>query len=279
MQAAHPLSFFGTPGTTATTFLALAMIGGSWSATGRAEYRAGDLGDRYGLTLAALRQLGEGEAVGGAFHFTRADLNDGPSIRTAGLDLSWAHRPQASRLSWLNKLELRDDQVRGSVAGLPGPIGGAALLVEGDARSRRIVNSLSLNWSPVEQGRLGWTDRAEVSLFWGSRYASDRIGPDDVKGWSNLIGADLRFDLAKNIDIGAAASVRHGAGARALSYSAGPSLGVTPFQNGWLSIGWNLVGFHDRDFSDNRYTRSGPHMTMRLKFDQLSLQDLARAAR
>ena len=30
-----------------------------WSVTGRAEYRAGGQGDRYGITAAALRQLGE----------------------------------------------------------------------------------------------------------------------------------------------------------------------------------------------------------------------------
>lgn len=250
-----------------------------WTATGRAEYRLGDRGDRRGLTFAVLRQIGEGSALGAALHLHEAELDDGSATRTAGLELSWAHRPHDSRLSWLNKLEARDDLITGAVAGEPGPIGGAPLLVEGDARARRIVNGLSLNWSPTERGRDGWTDQAEVSLFWGSRYASDRIGPDDVKGWSNMVGADLRFDLARSIDIGASASVRHGRWARALSYSVGPSIGIAPIDNGWLSIGWNLLGFHDRDFSDDRYTRSGPYVTARLKFDQLSLQSLTRAVR
>jgi hypothetical protein len=39
-------------------------------------------------------------------------------------------------------------------------------------------------------------------------------------------------------------------------------------------VGWNIAGFHDRDFEEARYTRSGPYVTMRLKFDQLSLQSL-----
>ena len=39
-------------------------------------------------------------------------------------------------------------------------------------------------------------------------------------------------------------------------------------------VGWNVVGFHDRDFSEDRYTRSGPYVTMRIKFDQLSLAGL-----
>jgi hypothetical protein len=54
----------------------------------------------------------------------------------------------------------------------------------------------------------------------------------------------------------------------------GPNIGIKPFDNGWISVGWNLVGFHDRDFEEARYTRSGPYVTMRLKFDQLSLQQL-----
>ena len=39
-------------------------------------------------------------------------------------------------------------------------------------------------------------------------------------------------------------------------------------------MGWNLVGFHDRDFQEARYTNSGPYLTMRFKFDQMSLQGL-----
>ena len=35
----------------------------------------------------------------------------------------------------------------------------------------------------------------------------------------------------------------------------------------------------DRDFEDARYTRSGPYVTMRLKFDQLSLQSLGLGGR
>jgi len=49
---------------------------------------------------------------------------------------------------------------------------------------------------------------------------------------------------------------------------------VRPFENGRLTIGWNVVGFHDRDFEQDRYTRSGPYVTMRIKFDQFSLAGL-----
>ena len=88
------------------------------------------------------------------------------------------------------------------------------------------------------------------------------------------MAADFRFDLNNMIEVGAAGSIRHGVRGSSFAFSAGPSVGIRPFDNGWLSVGWNVVGFHDRDFSEDRYTRSGPYVTMRVKFDQLSLAGL-----
>jgi uncharacterized repeat protein (TIGR01451 family) len=241
-----------------------------WSITGRAEYRAGDRDDRYGFTAAALRQIGEGSALGGSFSWFTAKSKGGAQTRTLNLQLSWAHRPTDSALSWMDKLEVREDSVKDAVVGLPAPIGGP-LTVTGDARSRRIINSLSVNWSP-SSGSGEWL--SEVSLFWGTRYVTDRYGDDDIKGWSNILGGDLRFDVSDTVDIGASATIRAGIGARSFAYSGGPNLGIKPFDNGWILIGWNVVGFHDRDFEEARYSRSGPYVTMRLKFDQLTLQAL-----
>ncbi|HEX8480598.1 MAG TPA: hypothetical protein VF650_01690 [Allosphingosinicella sp.] len=241
-----------------------------WSVTGRAEYRAGDQGDRYGVTAAALRQMGEGQAAGASLNWFVAKAAGGAETRTLDLQLSWAHRPAGSRWSWLEKFELREDRVTGAVAGQPGPIG-IPLNISGDARSRRMINALSVNYSAPGP--------SEVSLFWGSRYVSEKFGEQDIGGWSNVVGADLRFDLGKTIDVGFSGTVRGGLDGRSFAWSAGPSVGVTPFENGWLSIGWNLAGFHDRDFEEARYTRKGPYVTMRLKFDQLSLQSLGLGGR
>lgn len=263
----------GAAGTITEDFTALTAgatyRSGRWSVTGRAEYRAGDQGDRYGFTAAALRQLGEGQAAGGAFNWFVAEGPNGAETRTAHLQLSWAHRPAGSRWSWLEKLEIREDRVTGAVAGQPGPIG-IALSLDGDARSRRLVNSLSVNRTD---------GRSELSFFWGSRYVSEKFGDQDVGGWSNVVGADFRFDLSDTIDVGFAGTVRAGLGGDSLAWSAGPSLGFTPFENGWLSVGWNIAGFHDRDFEEARYTRGGPYVTMRLKFDQLTLQSLGLGGR
>jgi uncharacterized repeat protein (TIGR01451 family) len=267
--------FLGSDGSLTEDFTAVTTgatyHGERWSWTGRAEYRDGDTTNRYGLTTAILRQIGEGRAVGGAFSWFRAKEDAGATTTTAQAEISWAHRPADSQWSLLNKSEFRYDAVRGAVAGEAGPIGGAPLTIDGDAKSRRVINSLSVNYTPIDEDDGAFIERGEYALFWGTRYVFDKFGQDDVKGWSNVIGADMKFDLSDVADLGAAGTVRIGANGKNIAYSGGPVLTVTPFKNANISLGYNIVGFEDRDFEESRYTRSGPFITFKLKLDQESL--------
>lgn len=263
----------GTDGSITEDFVAVTAgatyRGDRWSMNGRAEYRGGSRTTRVGLITSALRQLGEGQALGGtASWFRAADVN-GTRTETAQVAISWAHRSEASRIAWLEKLELRSDAVSGGAIGGRAPIGGATLLV-GDALSRRIVNSFSLNWSPTNVSDGRYLGRGEVALFWGSRYIFDRVGADDIKGWSNLVGADIRRDLSDTFDVGVSGTLRASAGGRAYSFSGGPTLGISPARGSYIQVGYNVLGFHDADYAAARYTRSGPFVTLKLKFDQTS---------
>lgn len=86
----------------------------------------------------------------------------------------------------------------------------------------------------------------------------------------------MRKDLGAQFDLGLQASRQHSWSSHVTSYSVGPSLGFSPGNGLWMSAGYNLRGFHDRDFEEARYTRQGPFVTMRMKFDQLSLGAAAR---
>jgi uncharacterized repeat protein (TIGR01451 family) len=278
LNVAQPVAsggFLGSDGALSEDFTAVtagaSYRGKDWSLTGRAEYRDGATTNRYGLTLAGLRQVGEGRAFGGALSWFRAQQAGGAKTETAAIAMSWAHRPDDSRFAFLEKLELRSDKVGGAVIGLPGPIGGAPLTIQGNASSKRIINSFSANWSPTARVDGDYLTRSEISFFWGTRYNFDKIEADDLKGWSNVFGADIRFDLSKTIDLGISGTLRQNPGGKALSYSGGPTIGIAPAKNTYISVGYNVVGFHDRDFEGSRYTRSGPFVTLRLKFDQDSL--------
>lgn len=284
LNTEHPVAsggFLGGNGTLTEDFLAISTgatyRADRWTLTGRAEYRDGELANRYGLTLGGLRQLGEGRALGALFTYAKASgSGTTPTTEVINFEMSWAHRPADSRISWLNKSEFRSDKVRDAVAGQPGPIGGGALTIDGDATSRRLLNSLSVNWTPLgERGADGmWYERAEIGVFWGTRYNFDRFGADDVKGWSNLIGADFRFNLGEHVDVGASGTVRIGTDADTVSWAGGPTLTLAPMKNANITFGYNFAGFHDRDFEDARYSRSGAYVTFKLKFDQTSFAGL-----
>ena len=85
--------FLGSDGTLTEDFVAVtagaSYHGERWSWTGRAEWRDGDTTQRYGLTTAILRQIGEGRAVGGAFSWFRAKQEGGASTTTR-------HRPKSA---------------------------------------------------------------------------------------------------------------------------------------------------------------------------------------
>ncbi|WP_417621525.1 hypothetical protein [Parasphingorhabdus sp.] len=264
--------FLGNDATLTEDFIAITagatFRNDDWSWSSRAEYRDGDISERYGLTTAVLKQIGEGSALGALASIFVAEDETGVSTRVIEAEASWAHRPMDSRWSWLEKLEFREDRVRNAVAGTSGPIGGAPLLAYGDVTSLRIVNSLSVNYAPLGSSRGLFTEAGEYSFFWGSRYVFDRFGVDDVKGWSNVLGASMKYNITDTIDIGGQATTRIGNGFKSIAYSGGPSLGITPFKNGYISVGYNVVGFEDRDFEESRYTRDGPYITFRLKFDQ-----------
>ncbi len=247
-----------------------------WSWATRLEYRAADTGDRYGFTSALLKQIGGGTMLGGLVSYFHAELDGGPTTDRTEIELSWANRRDDSRWSFLNKLSFYEDKVRNAVSGAPGPIGGAPLLVDGDVTSRRIVNSFSANYTPIDHnGENGtYLEDGEYSFFWGTRYVFDKFGPDDVKGWSNLIGADIKFDLGKHAMIGATGNVRIGTDGSNIAYAGGPTITVVPFKNSNLTLGYNVIGFEDRDFEESRYTRDGAFVTFKLKFDQNSLADL-----
>ena len=279
--------FLGGNGTLTEDFLAIST-GATyrterWTLTGRAEYRDGELANRYGLTLGGLRQLGEGRALGALFTYAKASgSGTTPTTEVMSFEMSWAHRPAESRVSWLNKTEFRSDKVRDAIAGQPGPIGGGALTIDGDATSRRALNSLSVNWTPMGNRDLDghrsddrmWYERGEFGFFWGTRYNFDKFGADDVKGWSNLIGADFRFNLGEHVDVGASGTVRVGTGGDTVSWAGGPTVTLAPMKNANITLGYNFSGFHDRDFEDSRYSRSGAYVTFKLKFDQTSFQGL-----
>ena len=85
---------------------------------------------------------------------------------------------------------------------------------------------------------------------------------------TQLIGGEVRHDLSPKIDVGFQTTWASGSESGTDTWSYGPSLGFTPQQNIWVSVGWNATGFEDDDFEAARYKQQGPYLKLRAKFDQ-----------
>ncbi|WP_165362090.1 carboxypeptidase-like regulatory domain-containing protein [Qipengyuania thermophila] len=267
----HPVAsggHLGADGALFETFTA-ATLGATWhherwTASVRAEHRAGEDADRSAVTAGILRQLGEGRVLGGGLLWTRASADTGAVAAILDISAAGALRPADSSLALLGKLAFRSDEVR-AVPGTPSP-DITALTIDGDALSRRLIASLSANWSR-QPGSSGAAREAEIGLFVGGRYALEQQGGTSLEGSSLLAGLDLRFSLAERVEIGGVATVRGDLENGTLVYAVGPQIGFTPGGGILLLVGYNLAGFTDRDFAAARVTQEGLFASAKMTLD------------
>ncbi len=249
-----------------------------WSATGRAEYRDGEYTDRKGFIFGAIRQLGEGSIVGSGFTWTRASEESGASSEIIDAGITLAHRPADSPFALLGKLAYRSDRVTNGMAADAGGIGPTALAVDGDAISRRMVASLSADWSPSQAreaiGDSGFGVRPAFGLFVGLRHGFDSYGDLGIGGTSLLGGLDTRIDVGERFAIGTRATLRSSLEDRVTAYSGGPYFGFVPVDGMMVTLGYNLAGFSDPDYSGASNTEEGIFVSMAMKLDDQTLGSL-----
>jgi uncharacterized repeat protein (TIGR01451 family) len=278
----HPIASGGVLGNGALTEDFFSFSGGAtyrselWSWTGRAESRNGETSDRSGFMTGFLRQAQAGVAFAAAAQAFQTDQATGAQGLLANVSLSWAFRPLGRHWSVLERLEFHHDELT-SGTGLAGSglFGSNSLTVNGNAKSRRFVNNLVVNrvaraWSAADtQGNLfELGQRNQWSLYYGSKYVFDRFGGADYDGYTDILGIEWRYDITRMIDVGVSGSLLHAWDADNYEYAVGPVVGYSPFDNAWISFGYNLRGFSDRDFDAAHYTAQGPYLTLRFKFDQ-----------
>ncbi len=238
-----------------------------WSVAARGELRDGETADRKGLTFGAIRQLGEGSLVGSGATWTRAETVGGATTEILDASLAFAHRPDASPLAMLGRLEYRSDKVTGAVGGETDGAGRTALTVDGNATSRRLVASLSANLSPRGKEDGAEVRRHELSLFLGARHNLDEFEGTEFKGTSVLVGADGRIGIGERFELGASATVRSNLTDETTRFAYGPTLGFVPVKGMLLTVGYNIDGFRDRDFGAARNTDKGVFAAVRMTID------------
>lgn len=222
-----------------------------WSWTNRIEWRTADSEDRWGLALGVIGQVRRDLGISARFQGFYTDAADGNVDTSTELRLGVAWRPWQRRLVLLDRLDLASDRQKDSSTNL---------------RNWRVVNNLALN------ARYG--NRLQFALQYGTKYVEETIDGGHYSGFTDLYGLETRYDLTPRWDLGLRGSALHSWQESQVDYSTGASVGCQVMTNVWVSLGYNLVGFSDPDFSAADYTAQGPFLRFRMKFDQKSAGDI-----
>ncbi|WP_082543226.1 DUF11 domain-containing protein [Sphingomonas sp. Leaf339] len=243
-----------------------------WSWNGRIERRDADAEKRWGITSNVLRSLGEGSTIASGLRAYRLTDRRGATAESATADVALALRPLDSRWSVLERLVFRHERADTGFTDANGL--GVPAYGNGAQVTTRAVNNMALNYRTGPEGAGHGT---EATLYYGAKYVRGRFGDDVYTGFIDATGFELRQDIGQRFDIGVQASIQHAwSGRDAWAWSGGPSVGVSPAGNVWLTAGYNVAGYRDHDFEADRYSRQGPYVTVRVKFDQRTLGDAAR---
>ncbi len=222
-----------------------------WSTSTRVEYRTSDEDIQRGILFGLYReqQTGIGMALSGQIF--DVDSKGGSDETLADMRYSLAYRPAESAFTVLNRLDLNYENTRSETSRI---------------RNRKIVNNLNFNYT--------LDSIHQFAAHWGIKYSLDNIDGEEYDGVTQLFGFQYRRDINDKLDLSVHGDILHSSNADNFRYSFGPSVGVNVYKNAWLSLGYNIDGFEDEDFSSAEYTASGPYLKLRIKFDTSTVKGL-----
>ncbi len=222
----------------------------AWSWTGRAERRDSKTEDK----TAALTTV-SGEPVAGlgmlfGVQTFKSDYASGNKTAKTDLRVALAYRPQRSVLMVLDKFDYIKEQKQSSAFSYD---------------TWRMVNNLNVNYK--------LDVKTQIAFQYGAKLVADFIDGTEYRGFTDLTGLEARYDVTKVWDLGLRTSVLHSWTAAQLKHGTGGSIGYNAAKNIWLSVGYNLTGFSDRDFSKGDFLAKGPFVKFRMKFDQATAHE------
>jgi len=221
--------------------------------TSRVETRMGDLDDQWSFSLGALRER-DATSYAGHLELWRSDRSGPTPVSEDILStrFSLAYRPLDTRWILLEQVQFEHGLSDG---------GGF------DTRGNRVLNHLKLNWN--------WNERTQIAWQYSAKWVAETIDGERYDSLGHLFGVEARYDVMPGWDIGLHARARQLAFGDTSdgNYSVGASVGRLVTKNVWASVGYNVEGFSDADFSQSEYTAEGPYVRLRLKVDQDSVRE------
>ena len=157
-----------------------------------------------------------------------------------------------NRQSFLDRIDLVFDEL---------------VAVSNRERSWRLINNFNANHR--------FSATTQMSLQYAFKYVRAEFAANGFNGFTDLIGIDVRRALRGRWDVGLHSSIYHSYRSRVIDYGAGLDVGYNVATNVWLTLGYNVMGVYDEDFTQARYTAQGPYLRFSIKADQRTLKDIA----
>ena len=208
----------------------------------RAELRDDARTRRTTQVVGAAREVSETFSFGVAARFEQTGEAEGADTSRATARLGAAYRPRGEGVAILQSLELDAQEADGGPA------------------HRTLTNHLALSAEP--------TERTELSLAHAVRYAETEAGDVAASALTQLLAGEVRYDLTPRVDVGLRVAVLHDHEGGGTAYSYGPSLGVSPADGAWITVGYNLSGFDGGGLEAAEHAEEGAYIRLRLRFDQ-----------
>jgi uncharacterized repeat protein (TIGR01451 family) len=223
-----------------------------WSANARLEYRNSDVDERTSLLFGWYRQpsMGHGLSAGlTLFHVQSNSLNE---TMAADFKFGWAYRMADNKWSFLNRIDLIFEE---------------ATLTAEQQKTWRLINNFNANRR--------FSAKTQMALQYAFKYVRSEFDSAGFTGYTDLIGFDLRRGMRGRFDAGVNTSIYHSYESSVVDYGFGVDIGYNFASNMWVTLGYNIAGFHDSDFTEARYTAQGPFLRFSMKADQHALKRVA----
>lgn len=130
---------------------------------------------------------------------------------------------------------------------------------EGVNRYVHLVSN-HLNWNPG--------DNFYLSGRYAGKYAFENSNQFESSGFMQLLGLRAIYDLSKRFDIGGSTAMLTNADLSSKEFGVGAEVGYLVAKNLRLAVGYNFLGYRDRDLNSAEFTAHGAYITLHYKFDE-----------
>jgi len=219
----------------------------AWQWTNRIEYRESTESNKWNATTGIYKPVAQGLAVGINAEY-RLDESDSAKTVFKQAELDIGLRPYGNGLAWLNQSKIINEEITNASSQL---------------LSDRIVNNTHINqrWRYIQ-----------LSAQYGFKYVEETLLGANYSGFVDLAGFEMRHHFTPQWDWGLHGQRLHDYELESSQYRSGISIGYIPRHNTWVSLGYNVSGFRDSDFSGANYTAQGVYLKLRIKADQDSMR-------